>query len=95
MLPPRNRTDLIRMIQAHVNHPAAQRAFVTGTVEVLGMFPSLPPDGRHGWVIELTSKHGKRWRYSLSYGAKLEHDYVVRRANNVDLSQGSLGEVYG
>ncbi|MEM8737239.1 MAG: hypothetical protein AAGG38_02010, partial [Planctomycetota bacterium] len=64
---PESRAELIRQVEARVTHPACQRAFRTGTVEVLGKFRSLPPTGTPGWVLKTTTTHGRTFRLAWSF----------------------------
>jgi hypothetical protein len=52
------------------------RALDEGIVRVLGGFSPIPPGTLPGWIISVTSVHGKRWHVAVlahgnSYGVRL------------------------
>lgn len=60
------RTDLI--LHCHTLAPTSviRRAFVTGTVEVLGLFNPISPSAPHpGWVIRVTTCNGTEYALAL------------------------------
>ena len=60
------RTDLILRFKQAVDSRACQRAFDTGTVEVLGGFnPILPGTSEVGWAVRITSVNDSEWYYIL------------------------------
>lgn len=73
------RTQLIEFICRHVSS-SIKRACYTGTVQVLGGFSRIPvpPGTRPGWIVLITSVHGREWFIGVS-----PHDtlpaFTVRR----------------
>ncbi len=55
------RTDLIQFICESIPQHVIARACHTGTVQVLGGFDSIPPSGQPGWIVSVTSIHGRTW----------------------------------
>lgn len=54
------RTELINFICEYAPS-AIQRACHTGTVQVLGGFIRIPPYTQPGWIVAVTSIHGRTW----------------------------------
>lgn len=56
-----SRSSLLEYVENHSPTRAIQRAMVYGTVRLLGGFSPLPPSSTGGWIVEITSHHGKKW----------------------------------
>lgn len=55
------RTDLLEFIRDHAPSSAVRRAVDEGSNESLGAFAALPPHTSPGFIVTITSKHGKTW----------------------------------
>jgi hypothetical protein len=54
-----------------------RRAVDEGTVRVCGGFSSLPPFPSPGFIVEVTSKHGKTWPVAVVVD-QIQHYYHVQ-----------------
>lgn len=73
----RSRSDLIAVVARASEVPAIRRACVTGQVEVLGGFDTIPPGTLAGWILSVTAKHGTHW-YVAVLADTYRHRYIVR-----------------
>jgi hypothetical protein len=72
----RTRTELIEYVLEHAPLNAIRRAIDEGLVLVCGGFSKLPPHQSPGWVVEVTSKHGRTWPVAVKVN-QFEHSYQV------------------
>lgn len=72
----RYRSELIEYARDRVPSRACKRAFTTGKVCVLGGFSSVPPGTTPGWILSVTSRHGKMWLIAVTSN-EYTHDYRV------------------
>lgn len=68
------RDDVLEFIRINCTHSAVRRAMDDGKYELLGAFVSLPPHTKPGWIVKVTSKHGKVWPVAVAAG---QHSYEV------------------
>lgn len=54
-----SRTHLILWLETHCPRPAIVRALYEGQVEFFGGFDPIPPTTQPGWIMRITSAHGK------------------------------------
>lgn len=64
--PIRTRADLIHVAHERCGHPAIKRAIKEGTVVNLGGFTAIPTSGQPGWVLRVTSTHGRTWLLAIT-----------------------------
>lgn len=62
------RDDLLEFIRDNCTQSAVRRAMDDGKYELLGAFASLPPHTKPGWIVKVTSKHGKVWPVAVVAG---------------------------
>ena len=55
------RDDLLKFIRDNPPSRSVGRAMDDGKWEVLGAFASLPPHTKPGFIVLVTSKHGRTW----------------------------------
>lgn len=60
------RTELINYICDHISQSVVARACHAGTVQVLGGFSCVPPSTRPGWIVAVTSIHGRTWNVAVT-----------------------------
>lgn len=72
----RTRTQLIEYMKAHAPRTAVKRAIDEGRVEVLGSFAALPPHTDPGFIVLVTSKHGRQWPVAVAVN-QVKHTYRV------------------
>jgi hypothetical protein len=60
------RTHLLEYALARVLSNACRRAFDDGQVVNLGGFDPLPPSEYPGWLLRVTSKHGRVWLIAVT-----------------------------
>ena len=60
------RTELINFICNNIGQSAIKRACHSGTLRVLGGFSLIPPSTRPGWIIMITSIHGRSWEIAVT-----------------------------
>lgn len=70
------RTDLIEYILEHAPLNGVRRAIDEGQVRVCGGFASCPPHTSPGFVVEVTSKHGRTWPVAVLVD-QIKHRYRV------------------
>ncbi len=74
-----SRTHIILWLEDHCPRPAITRALYEGEVEFFGGFDPVPPTSDPGWIIRVTSVHGKIWyvaviAYRDHYGIRILRD---------------------
>ena len=70
------RTHLLDFIQRNAPSSAVRRAVNEGRVNVLGAFASLPPHVHPGFIVNVTSKHGRTWPVCVLVN-DIRHRYEV------------------
>lgn len=70
------RTDLIEYILEHAPLSGVRRAIDEGRVRVCGGFASCHPHISPGFVVEVTSKHGRTWPVAVLVD-QIKHRYRV------------------
>lgn len=78
----RTRSDLLWYIQEHAPSGACRRAVIEGQVSVLGGFNVIPPNGWEGWIVKVTSVHGKDWLVAVTVHPT-KHFYYVRMIDKI------------
>lgn len=78
----RTRSELLWYIAEHAPSGACRRAIVEGKVVVLGGFCVIPPNGWKGWIVKVTSIHGKDWLVAVTLHPT-KHHYYVRMVEKV------------
>ncbi len=69
------RTQLIRFICESIGQYAIARACHNGTVLVAGGFKPLSPSPAPGWIVSVTSVHGRTWLVAVTAD---DHRHVFR-----------------
>ncbi len=72
----RTRTDLVEYVRKHAPLSSVRRAVNEGTLKACGGFSKLPPFADPGWVIEVTSRHGRTWSAAIVVD-QIGHHYFV------------------
>ena len=62
----KTRTQLINFICENIPQSAIVRACHNGTVQVLGGFDIVPPGTKPGWIVAVTSVHGRTWLVAVT-----------------------------
>jgi len=70
------RTQLLEYIKDHAPSSAVRRAVDEGQVNVLGAFASLYPHTSPGFIVEVTSRHGRTWPVGVVV-EQVYHSYRV------------------
>ena len=78
----RTRSELLWYIADHAPSGACRRAVVEGKVVVLGGFRVIPPNGWKGWIVKVTSVHGKDWLVAVTIHPT-KHLYHVRMIEKI------------
>ena len=60
------RTQLINFICQHESSSVKRACHAGGTVKVLGGFSQVPPGTGPGWIVRITSVHGRTWFIAVS-----------------------------
>jgi hypothetical protein len=55
----RNDAEAVEFAARHTKSSACRTAFCEGKVKVLGRFSEIPPSPYPGWIIRVTTRHGK------------------------------------
>lgn len=84
------RTDLIEFIRSTAPLKAVRRAMDDGGYEVLGGFAALPPHVLPGFIVKVTSKHGKVWPVAVAINEH-KHQYEVYILDNIPWSMWDGG----
>ena len=74
-----SRTHIILWLENHCSRKAIVRALYEGQVEFFGGFNPIPPTTRPGWIMRITSAHGRTWYvavicYDRRYGIRILKD---------------------
>jgi len=74
-----SKTHIILWLEKNCPRQAIVRALHEGEVEFLGGFSPVPPTSHPGWIIRVTSVHGKIWyvaviAYQNRYGIRILKD---------------------
>jgi hypothetical protein len=89
-------------LEANCPRKGIVRALRDGTVEHLGGFLRIPPTSHPGWIVRVTSAHGKKFivaviAYQNRYGMRILSEVPWRywagldlRYNNVDIFKSNL-----
>ncbi len=70
------RTDLLEYVREHAPLNGVRRAIDDGRVMVCGGFASCPPHTSPGFIVEVTSKHGRTWPVAVLVD-QIHHRYSV------------------
>ena len=60
------RTELIYFIREDISRSAISRACLNGTVQVVGGFSQIHPLPNPGWIVSITSIHGRTWLVAVT-----------------------------
>ena len=60
------RTELVNYVHDNIPQRAIKRACHNGTIRVLGGFRLISPSTRPGWIVSITSVHGKTWLVAVT-----------------------------
>lgn len=71
-----SRSDLCLYAAKHVPLRSCARAINEGRVELLGGFSSIPPLSDPGFLLKVTSRHGREWIIAISID-EIKHRYKV------------------
>lgn len=55
------RDDILRWLIRHCPRKAIVRSLLQDRAELLGGFNNIPPSGRPGWIVRVTSVHKRKW----------------------------------
>ena len=55
------RDDILRWLISHCPRKAIVRSLLQDRAELLGGFNNIPPSGRPGWIVRVTSIHNRKW----------------------------------
>lgn len=88
-----DRLDLIEMVSARAPSSACRRACLNGKVEVLGGFRVIPPSTLPGWMVLVTTVHGKDYAVAVTADQAM-HRYRVWIADKVPWGEwlGFIGD---
>lgn len=78
-----SRTHVILWLENNCSRKAITRALYEGQVEFFGGFKPIPPTTHPGWIIRVTSAHGRTWYvavicYDRRYGIRILRDVPWR-----------------
>lgn len=85
------RDDLLEYIREHAPSSAVRRAIDDGKYEVLGAFAALPPHTMPGFIVKVTSKHGRVWPVAVAVN-EVKHRYEVYILDTIPWSLYDGGE---
>ena len=75
-----SRTHIILWLADNCSRKAITRALYEGQVEFFGGFNPIPPTTHPGWIMRITSAHGRTWYVAvICYG----HRYGIRILRDV------------
>lgn len=74
--------DIIDWLIDNCPRPAIARALDHGKVEYLGGFNLIPPSTLPGWILKVTSVHGKQWIIAV-LANDTKHVYEIRIIKSV------------
>lgn len=74
-----SRAHIILWLEKNCPRKAITRALYEGEVEFMGGFSPVPPTSHPGWVLRVTSAHGRTWytavvAYQNRYGIRILKD---------------------
>ena len=74
-----SRTHIILWLADNCSRKAITRALYEGQVEFFGGFKLIPPTTHPGWIMRITSAHGRTWYvavicYDRRYGIRILKD---------------------
>lgn len=74
-----DRTHIMLWLESNCPRPSIVRALSEGQVEFFGGFNPIPPTTHPGWIVRVTSIHGKIWyvaviAYRDHYGIRILRD---------------------
>lgn len=74
-----SRTHIILWLENNCSRKAITRALYEGQVEFFGGFKPIPPTTHPGWIMRVTSAHGRTWYvavicYDRRYGIRILRD---------------------
>lgn len=74
-----SKTHVILWLENHCSRKAIVRALYEGQVEFFGGFNPIPPTTQPGWIMRITSAHGRTWYvavicYDRRYGIRILRD---------------------
>ena len=74
-----SRTHIILWLENNCSRKAITRALYGGQVEFFGGFDPIPPTTHPGWIMRITSVHGRTWYvavicYDRRYGVRILRD---------------------
>lgn len=58
---PQTRADLIELVSRQTGSKAMKQALILGTITLYGGFLEIGSDKKPGWVMQITSQHGRVW----------------------------------
>jgi hypothetical protein len=82
MFDPRDRSALIAIVERQAPVLSVRRACLTGQVEVLGGFDTIPPGTLAGWIVTFTAAHGTIFHVALIADVH-KHEYRARLIETV------------
>ena len=74
----RTRDDIIRWLISHCPRKAIVRSLLQDRAELLGGFNKIPPSGRPGWIVRVTSALTKRKWIVAVIPCAGKPDYEIR-----------------
>lgn len=92
-----DRTHIMLWLESNCPRPSIVRALSEGSVEFFGGFNPVPPTKHPGWIVRVTSIHGKIWYvaiivYQQRFGIRVLKDVPWGRW--VGDSRGQPGSLY-
>jgi hypothetical protein len=57
----RSKNDIIQWLERYCPRKAIVRSLLQNGAELLGGFNPVPPTTRPGWIVRVTSRHGRKW----------------------------------
>jgi len=90
-----SRTHVILWLEKNCSRKAITRALYEGQVEFFGGFNPIPPTTQPGWIMRVTSAHGRTWYvaiicYDRRYGIRILKDVPWDKWHGTD-SRGVFG----
>jgi hypothetical protein len=95
-----SRTHIILWLENNCSRKAITRALYEGQVEFFGGFDLIPPTTHPGWIMRVTSAHGRTWYvavicYDRRYGVRILRDVPWDKWNSYFWDKTSRkGELY-
>jgi len=72
-----NKNHILMWLEKNCSRKTIVRALATeGEIELLGGFSQIPPTSHPGWIVQITSVHGRTWyvaviAYQNRYGIRI------------------------